>query len=187
MQTIVAVDTETTGLNKYYDRIVEIGAVAFTETGDVIEEYQSIINPTIPIPYEASSIHGLSDCDVADQPEFRVIYHSFLDFMLRHSNGLIIAHNAPFDVGFINEEICRMGTPAPTSRPKFLPVVCSLKAARQTLRGIRSYSLSALMRYYNMRVEEAHRSLADCHNLKNVWLKMSPVCAHSKYNIIRWE
>ncbi len=73
----VAVDLETTGLIPGYDRIVEIGAVAFSRAGDVEAEFSELVDPGIPIPLVASRVNGITDGMVANMKSIRPANRSF--------------------------------------------------------------------------------------------------------------
>jgi DNA polymerase III subunit epsilon len=103
-------DTETTGLNPLAgDRLVEIGCLELVNrfpTGRVFHKY---VNPERDMPREAFDVHGLSSDFLADKPVFKLIaeeLHAFLD------GAKLVAHNASFDMGFINAEFDRVGMPA---------------------------------------------------------------------------
>ncbi|WP_304243757.1 PolC-type DNA polymerase III [Gracilinema caldarium] len=94
----IAFDTETTGLEPRTDRIVEIGAVKFDSLGP-IGRFSVLINPGIPMPEAASKVNGISDDMLRKQPPMEAVLPDFLRFI---GSGILVAHNAPFDVSFIN-------------------------------------------------------------------------------------
>jgi DNA polymerase-3 subunit epsilon len=96
------VDTETTGTQAGTDRIVELAAVVF-ERGAVVWKHSTLVNPGIPIPAEASSIHGITDAMVADAPSIGDIAPAFLEAM--KDVEVLVAYNAPFDVAFLRAEL----------------------------------------------------------------------------------
>jgi DNA polymerase III epsilon subunit family exonuclease len=185
----MCLDIETTGLYKYTERIVEIGMIAFSPSGEILSQFNYLINPEISIPAEATAIHGITDGDVENAPTFGHIINNFFDYLDSHGDSFIIAHNALFDVGFINESIARVSPR--THQPRFTPVHCSLQASRRAHKGLRSHSLADLARYYNLPPQEAHRSPSDCMTLMDVWLKMNIHAEEyeymKKYNIVRWS
>ncbi|MDR0374312.1 MAG: 3'-5' exonuclease [Treponema sp.] len=97
----VAFDLETTGLDTKNDRIVEIGAVKFNKDG-VISRFSVLINPGVPMPFGASAVNNITDDMLKDKPPLDAVFPDFLRFI---NNAIVIAHNAPFDCGFINEEL----------------------------------------------------------------------------------
>ena len=100
-----ALDTETTGLSRYTDKVIEIGAVKFSKDG-ILAEYNTLIYPERSVPPQAVKIHGISDEMLVGKPIFREIAPDFLDFI---DGTRIVAHNAQFDIGFINMELTAAG------------------------------------------------------------------------------
>jgi DNA polymerase-3 subunit epsilon len=94
----IAFDTETTGLEPKTDKIVEIGAVKFDRLG-LIGRFSVLINPGIPMPAEAARVNGITDEMLRKQPPLEEVLPDFLRFI---GKGILVAHNAPFDVSFIN-------------------------------------------------------------------------------------
>ena len=146
----LVLDTETTGLSaKDGHRIIEIGAVElvnFSVTGHSLHLY---INPERDIDVGAQDIHGLTSEFLADKPIFSDILTQFTDFI---KDDLLVIHNAPFDIGFLNAEFSRCGHP-PLSMER---VVDTLPLARQKYPGAQA-SLDALCRRFD--IDNSHRGL----------------------------
>lgn len=103
-------DTETTGLNPLGgDRIVEIGCVELLNTIPTGETYHVYLNPERDMPEAAFRVHGLSREFLSDKPLFADIAEDFLTFI---GDAKLVAHNASFDMGFINAEFTRVGMEA---------------------------------------------------------------------------
>lgn len=102
--TFIAFDTETTGLEPKTDKIVEIGAVKFDSLGP-IGRFSVLINPGIPMPAEASRVNGITDEMLSKQPSIEEVLPDFLSFI---GSGVLVAHNAPFDLSFINAALARL-------------------------------------------------------------------------------
>jgi DNA polymerase III subunit epsilon len=102
-------DTETTGLDKNLDRVIEIGAIEMINhfpTGRVFHEY---IHPeNREIHKDAEAVHGISMKDLAGKPTFEQIIDKFVDFI---EDAQLVAHNASFDVQFLNAEFARFNVP----------------------------------------------------------------------------
>jgi DNA polymerase-3 subunit epsilon len=96
-----AFDIETTGLDPRQDRIVEFGAVKFDRRGPICR-YSALINPGVPMPEAAGRVNGITDDMLADKPPLERVFPDFL--RLVHGT-VIVAHNAPFDTGFVNEQL----------------------------------------------------------------------------------
>jgi DNA polymerase-3 subunit epsilon len=106
----IVFDTETTGLEPLKgDRLVEIGAVELFNHLPTGRHYHVYINPERSMPDEAFRVHGLSTEFLADKPLFSAVVEEFLAFV---EDATLIAHNANFDIGFLNAEFARLGKPA---------------------------------------------------------------------------
>lgn len=90
-------DFETTGLHSAFDRIVEFGALRFRGS-EIMAEFNILVNPGVPIGAEASAVSGISDADVVAAPPVGSVLPSFIEFL---GDTVLIAHNAPFDLGFL--------------------------------------------------------------------------------------
>ena len=100
-------DVETTGLSPRNDRLVELAALRIDRDG-VETTFHALIHPGRPIPACASRVHHITDEMVADAPHFPQIGHEFLKFI---SGSTLVAHNARFDLGFLQESLNRGGLP----------------------------------------------------------------------------
>lgn len=106
----IVLDTETTGLDaRGADRVIEIGCIEIFNRIPTGEEFHCYINPKRDVPAEAEAVHGLSTAFLMDKPPFESIAESFLDFI---KDDVLVIHNAPFDVGFLNAEFDRLAIPA---------------------------------------------------------------------------
>jgi DNA polymerase III subunit epsilon len=166
----VFLDTETTGLNaEGGDRIVEIGCIELfnrRSTGKTLHHY---INPQRSSHPDAVRVHGITDDFLADKPLFASIADELLAFV---ADAEVIAHNASFDVGFLNAELDRLG------RGKFAEhagsVTDSLQLAREMFPG-KSNSLDALCKRLEVdsSQREKHGALLDASLLAEVYLRMT--------------
>ncbi len=103
--TFVVFDIETTGKNKKFHKITEIGAVKITE-GRITDRFSQLVNPERPIPYNITRLTGISDDMVADKPKIEEVLPEFLRFC---DGAAVVAHNAGFDTGFIGKEAKAQG------------------------------------------------------------------------------
>ena len=102
--TFVSFDIETTGLSPIKDRIVEIGAVKF-KNQKIIDTFQEFVDPKMPISPGASAVNGITDDMVLGKATIEEILPRFNSFLGRN---IPVAHNAPFDVGFLSYDISRL-------------------------------------------------------------------------------
>ena len=136
----IILDTETTGLEvKQGHRVIEIGAVLLNDRTKSEEHFHTYLNPSRLIDEEASKVHGITNSDLEDKPAFDEIAEEFIQFI---EGSTLVIHNAPFDVGFINQELKLASTSYP-----MLEEICeiedSLTLARDKYPGQRN-SLDAL-------------------------------------------
>lgn len=166
----IVLDTETTGLDpKQGHRIIEIACIELVNrrlTGHHLHKY---INPEREIDAGAQAVHGISLDFLADKPKFEDVAGEFIDFV---RGAELIIHNAPFDIGFLNAELDRLG---------MVPIdtICSgvtdtLKMARERYPGKRN-NLDALCERYQ--IDNSHRTLhgalLDTELLADVYLAMT--------------
>jgi DNA polymerase-3 subunit epsilon len=110
--TFVVVDLETTGGSHSSDAITEIGAVKI-RGGEIIGEFQTLINPELPIPAFITVLTGITDAMVVEAPKIGEALFSFLEFAGSPQETVVIAHNAPFDIGFLKSASARCDVPWP--------------------------------------------------------------------------
>lgn len=160
-------DTETTGFDPQSgDRLVEIGAVELFNHMPTGKVYHQYINPERSMPQEAFAVHGLGDDFLADKPVFKTVAQDFLDFI---GDAKIVAHNAKFDMRFINAELKWVGIdPIPMSQS-----LDTLEIARRKFPGAQN-SLDALCRRFGIdnSAREKHGALLDSEILAEVYLEL---------------
>jgi len=169
----IALDLETTGLMAETDRIVEIGAVRFLETGEEIARFQRLVNPHRPMSPAAYAIHGISDDDLADAAPAREVLPEFLVFLGEAGTTVLLAHNASFDAGFLGRELSRAGLPIPTHS-----LFDTLPLARRRLPHLTSHRLDNLAQILGLDPAGAHRALADSLRVKEIWLLLGGASEH---------
>ena len=151
-QIFVVVDVETTGLSPAYgDRVCEVGIVR-ARGDEILNTYQALVNPQRPISPGASRVNGLRDADVRDAPVFAEIAREVLE---RIDGAALVCHNAPFDLGFLDAELSRLGV---AWAPK--EVFDTLAIARRHF-SFRSNSLAAVAGSLGIETPQAHRALGD--------------------------
>src|SRR5262249_56624575 len=101
----IIVDTETTGLDPAEHRLVELAAIELVNHLPTGRRFQRYLNPERLVLEESYRIHGLSDAFLADKAKFAQVAEEFLAFI---GDATLVAHNADFDVGFINAELARL-------------------------------------------------------------------------------
>jgi DNA polymerase-3 subunit epsilon len=166
----IFLDTETTGLSpESGDRIIEIGCVEMVDRRLTGNNKHFYLNPQRKNHEDAVKIHGLTDEFLADKPLFAAVADDLMAYL---AGSEIVIHNAAFDVGFLNEELKRLG------RPRFAEqvgrITDSLLMARETFPG-KSNSLDALCK--RLEVDNAsrtlHGALLDAGLLAEVYIRLT--------------
>lgn len=150
-----AFDTETTGLNKLNDRIIEIGAVKFDKNG-IIDSFSSLINPNIKLPRLCYELSGICDEMLVNEPTIDKILPDFYRFI---SNTRLIAHNANFDVNFINCEATRFNFP--TLAKPCIPALDTVQISRFCFPDFENHKLQNLANIFSIDPGKAHRAYDD--------------------------
>ncbi len=164
----IVFDTETTGFDpKEGHRIVEIGAVELVNCVPTGRKYQQYINPERSMTADNIAVHGLTEEFLSDKPIFKDIVDGFLEFI--GTDSKLVAHNASFDMKFINAELVNHGY-EPLSNDR---VVDTLIIARQKFPGSR-VSLDELCKRFNIdnSSRTVHGALLDSELLADVYLEL---------------
>lgn len=152
--TFVVVDLETTGGSADQDSITEIGAVKI-RGGQVLGEMATLVDPGRSIPPYIVELTGITDAMLIDAPRIDEVLPAFLEFA---DGAVLVAHNAPFDIGFLKAAASRTARPWPNFR-----VLCTVKLARRVLSRDEapSVKLSALAHLFRVTTQPTHRALDD--------------------------
>ncbi len=164
----IVFDTETTGLDPFQgDRIVEIGCVELENHMPTGRVYHQYINPERSLSEEVVAVHGLTEQFLSDKPTFREIADEFLEFI--GLNSVLIAHNASFDMKFLNAELSWIGKEAIS----FDRVIDTLVLARKRFPGAR-VNLNELCKKFHIdnSARVVHGALLDSELLAEVYLEL---------------
>ncbi len=164
----IVLDTETTGLSPLGgDRMVEIGCVELFNRVETGRTFHAYFNPCRTMPAGAEAVHGLSDVFLSDKPLFGDICAELLDFL---EDTPIVAHNAPFDFGFLNHELTLCGRDLIC----MTRMIDTLPIARQRLPGAK-HSLDALCTRYGVdrSIRIKHGALIDAQLLAQVYVELT--------------
>lgn len=155
--TFVVVDLETTGGSHSQSSITEIGAVKI-RGGEIIGEFQTLVNPESPIPAFITVLTGITDAMVVEAPTIGSALFSFLEFAGSPSETVLIAHNAPFDIGFLKSAAAQCSTPWPNYQ-----VLDTARIARYvvTRDEAPNCKLSTLAAFFGATTNPDHRALSD--------------------------
>jgi len=167
----IIIDTETTGLSfQEGDRVIEIGCVEMINRRLTGNHYHQYINPEREVSEEALKVHGITDEFLHDQPKFNEISKAFYQFV---EGAELIAHNAPFDISFLEFELS-LSNPDWKKLSEVCEVFDTLILARKLHPGQRN-SLDALTKRYRIDNfnRELHGALLDAEILAQVFLAMT--------------
>lgn len=160
-----AFDTETTGLHCKKDKIIEIGAIKFNKFG-IIDKFSALVNPGICLPYHCYELSGISQEMVEDKKTIEFVLPDFFDFI---EDSILIAHNANFDVGFINEEATNANLKV-LSKPN-VPPVDTVKMSRLCFPTLEKHNLQFLAKHFNINPGNAHRAYDDALVCMSIFLE----------------
>lgn len=150
-QTYVVLDLETTGGTAIYHRITEIGAVK-VRSGEVIETFQTLVNPGRPIPRQIQQLTGITNEMVASAPSFQEVAESLQEFL---KGSILVAHNAAFDYSFLQKEFERLDV-------RFTrPYLCTKNLMKKYYPKLNTYSLKGLTTQFQIPLQNHHRALCD--------------------------
>ena len=167
----VVLDTETTGLEPGEGhRIIEIGCIEIVDRRITRNSFHTYVNPEREVDPGALEVHGIDNRFLKDKPRFAEVAGGFLEFV---QGAELVIHNAPFDVGFINNELHKMQS-AVTDIGSICAVRDTLEMARRQHPGQKN-SLDALCKRYSVdnSGREYHGALLDAQLLAEVYLAMT--------------
>ncbi|MBO5095348.1 MAG: 3'-5' exonuclease [Bacilli bacterium] len=155
----VIFDIETTGLDCFTDKIIEIGAIK-VKNNEIVEEFNYLINPNIILPEVIVNITGITDEDLKDKETIDKILPKFIEFVEDYP---LLAHNNSFDLGFINENIKKLNLNKLNNT-----MVDTLELSRKYLTHMYNHKLETLKKYYGIN-EVSHRAVGDCKTTNYVY------------------
>ena len=167
----IVLDTETTGLEvKAGHRVIEIGAVLVNDRKKSEDHFHTYLNPSRLIDEEATKVHGINNSDLEDSPSFDEIAEEFIEFI---DGATLVIHNAPFDIGFLNNELQMASSNFPNIE-EICEVEDSLLIARDKYPGQRN-SLDALAQRFDVTGYDRtfHGALLDANILSDVFMHLT--------------
>lgn len=160
----VVVDVETTGAKTPPCRITEIGAYRISR-GRIVAEFQTLVNPEALIPPFIVQLTGITNQMVKDAPVFADVVQAWLDFA---ADAVLVAHNAQFDVRFLNHEIQRI-FPGRRMANSYL---CTVKLSRRIFPGVTNYRLHTLAEHFAIPIINRHRAPDDALATAEIFLRI---------------
>lgn len=170
-KTLIAFDTETTGQYALGSEICEIAAVKW-QNGREVATFQSLLKPRAPMSDFVIGIHGITNEMVATAPLAKDVLPEFLAFL---KGGVLLAHHAQFDLGFLAVQIEDAGLPLPTE-----PTICTSLLAQAIETETVNHKLQTLVQHYGIDPGQAHRALDDARACLHVALRLFEKMAHGQ-------
>lgn len=170
-QNIIAFDTETSGKYPLESEICEIGAVKW-KNGKIIDKFQTLIKPSIPMGDAVIKIHGITNEMVSKSPSIDEVLPKFINFI---EDSLLLAHHAPFDLGFLAAELEKISMVLPTNL-----CLCTSLLSRSLFPESKNHRLQTLIQFFNINQGQAHRALDDAIACLEVGLKCLNKISDSK-------
>jgi DNA polymerase-3 subunit epsilon len=177
--TFVVLDLETTGTSATKARITEVGAVK-VRGGEVLDELSTLVDPGVLIPASITLLTGITQSMVATAPPIEDVLPKVLAFLDADPDTALVAHNAPFDTGFLKAACERQGLEWPG-----YPVVDTLRLARALMprSEVRNHKLGTLAAFYGAPTTPNHRALDDARAtvsvLHGLIERLGPMGVHS--------
>ncbi len=156
--TFIVLDLETTGASPANGcAITEIGAIA-VRGGEILEEFSTFVNPQVALPEYIINLTGITDEMLVDAPLIDQAFPDFIEFINRHKDAHLVAHNAPFDIGFLKAAAAALSH----DWPKY-EVIDTVKLARRVIdrSEILNYKLGTLSQFFDTKALPNHRALDD--------------------------
>lgn len=149
----VVFDLETTGAKTPPCRVTEIGAYKVIG-GEIVGEFHTLVNPEMPIPFFITMLTGINDSMVRDAPKFGEVAADFLNFI---GDSVLVAHNAGFDMRFLNYEVNRLFEDYRLANPS----LCTVQLSRKLLPDIENHKLKTVAEHFSVELINHHRANAD--------------------------
>jgi DNA polymerase III epsilon subunit family exonuclease len=160
----VVFDLETTGAKAPPCRITEIGAYRVRD-GVVVDEFQTLVNPQMPIPPFIVGLTGISDRMVRNAPLFADVVDEFLSFI---GDSVLVAHNCGFDMRFLNYEVGRIFEDYRLANP----CLCTVQLSRKLLPDIVNHKLKTVADHYRINLDNHHRASADAFATAHIFINL---------------
>ncbi len=170
-KNFVIVDLETTGLSPLKNEIIEIGAIK-VENGQVVDTMDIFVKPKNPVSYFITNLTGITNEMLKDGYEIEDGMKKFIEFS---ENYTLIAHNARFDIGFLNSNMNSCFNKSLEN--KYLDTV---KISKEIVKDLPNYKLGTLAKYFNVDYEGAHRALKDCEITLDIYNNLNEIYSKTK-------
>lgn len=157
----VVFDIETTGFSPHTNKIIEIGAVR-VEQGKIVSRFSTFVNPQVPIPFKIESLTGINDNMVINADTIEVVLPKFLEFC---QGAVLVAHNAGFDMSFIEKNCDNLGYPHEFTS------VDTVGMARFLMPGLNRFKLNTVAKALGVALLSHHRAVDDASCTADIFVK----------------
>ncbi|WP_338469818.1 PolC-type DNA polymerase III [Niallia sp. XMNu-256] len=161
--TYVVFDVETTGLSAVYDTIIELAAVK-VRNGEIIDRFESFANPHVPLSATIINLTSITDDMLQDAPEVEAVLKRFHRWT---EDAILVAHNASFDMGFLNTGYKRIGLDKAEN-----PVIDTLELGRFLYPELKNHRLNTLAKKLDVELTQHHRAIYDAEATGYILMKM---------------
>lgn len=165
--TYVVFDVETTGLSAVHDEIIELAAVK-VKNGEIIDRFESFVNPHRPLSATITELTSITDDMVKDAPDLDEVLPDYLDFI---DGTVLVAHNARFDMGFLQAGAKKIGREPVTN-----PVIDTLELGRLLYPRLKNHRLNTLCKQFDIDLTQHHRAIYDAEATGYLLWKMLDDC-----------
>ena len=157
----VVFDLETTGLSPNVHKIIEIGAVKVSD-GKIVDRFSQFVNPLVPLPFAIEELTKIRDDMLVGEPEIAQVLPEFMEFC---KGCVMVAHNAEFDMGFIQKNCEDLGLDCAFT------VVDTVSMARYLLPGLNRFKLDTVAKELHISLKNHHRAVEDAECTAEIFLK----------------
>lgn len=160
------IDIETTGLDPSVDEIIELAAIR-VRNGEISDSFSSLVKPSSPVSSFIASFTGIDNDMLADASSVNKVLPQYLNFI---GDDIVVGHNVHFDINFIYDNAMKcMGIPFVND------LLDMLRISRQKIHDVSDHSLSAMLSYFNIHPETAHRALKDCESTMILYQRLCEI------------
>lgn len=161
--TYVVFDVETTGLSAVYDTIIELAAVK-VRGGEIVDRFEAFANPHHPLSATTIELTGITDDMVRDAPDPEEVLGNFREWA---GDDILVAHNASFDMGFLNVGYKKIGCEKASN-----PVIDTLELGRFLYPELKNHRLNTLCKKFDIELTQHHRAIYDAEATGHLLMKM---------------
>lgn len=171
----IVVDIETTGLDPYFDDIIEIGALKI-KNGKIVDKFEQLIKPPSPISDFISELTGITNDMLINCPTINFILPKFIDFI---SDTNIVGHNVHFDINFLYDNIFLH------LNKKFSNnFIDTLRLSRRLFPTLENHKLNTVSKHLNIKIDNHHRAIADCEITYKIYEEIKKYVSNKNINLV---